>query len=423
TGDDNASLVTDNSLVGICVERSLEMVIGLLGILKAGGAYVPLDPDYPLSRLQFMLEDSEVDGLLSQSHLLERLPLSKSKVVCLDSEWQQIEDYSDEKPVRQSGPENLAYVIYTSGSTGNPKGVMVEHSSLTNLVYWHNRKFNVSQTDNATLLASIAFDASGWELWPYLSVGACVFPVKTEKILSSSTKLKAWLEEKKITITFIPTPLVEKFLSETWKTTTLRMVLTGGEALLTYLPSESYFEFYNNYGPTENTVVTTSGEVPRATNTDNPKFPSIGTPIDNTNIYIFDANHNQTPPGIPGELCIAGTGLARGYLNRPELTAQKFIEIEIFGKRERVYKTGDLARWLPDGNLEFLGRLDHQVKLRGFRIELSEIEVNLSQHEAVKEAVVALYNQENNPGLSAYVTLAMPINDVTVVLRDWLKAR
>ena len=429
---------TDNCLVGICMDRSLEMVIGLLGILKAGGAYVPLDPEYPEHRLQYMLEDSKVEMLLTQSHFLEQLPAGQAKVVCIDSEWGNITHYSDKNPTRKSGPESMAYVIYTSGSTGLPKGVMIRHNSLTNLIYWHNQQFNVTQLDKATLLAGMAFDASCWELWPYLSVGACVYPVKAETVASSGVTLKEWFDEKQITMTFLPTPLLESFLTEIWQNKTLRRILTGGDTLHTYLPSECHFDLYNNYGPTENTVVTTSGKVPHkeVAHLDNQEFPSIGKPIANTQIYILDINQKPTPIGIPGELCIAGIRLARGYLNRPDLTAEKFIEVELFGKSERIYKTGDMVRWLPDGNLEFLGRLDNQIKLRGFRIELGEIESTLSQHEVVQQSVVVLQGNDGEKRMIAYITMndgQLRVNRSEVLLTDnrtlitelrsWLKTR
>jgi len=416
--------VQAETLVGICVERSLELVIGLLGILKAGGAYVPFDPDYPVPRLQFLLEDSQVPVLLTQSHFIERLSLGAAKLVGLDRDWATtIAAYSTSNPQKPNGAENLAYVIYTSGSTGKPKGVMIEHRSLTNLICWHHQEFAVNRLDKAALLASVAFDASTWELWPYLSCGACVCPVPAETVIASGSALLNWLNDQQITITFIPTPLLENLLkTERGFLTSLRRVLTGGDLLHSYLPSECDFKLYNNYGPTENTVVTTSGEVSPSARSRTPELPPIGQPIANTQIYLLDAHHNPTPIGIPGELCIAGKGLARGYLNRPELTFEKFIEVNLFGEPKRVYKTGDLARWRTDGNLEYLGRLDSQVKLRGFRIELGEIEATLTQHEAVTEAVVVLIKEDGNPRLAAYVTLATPTDDAAV-LRTWLKAQ
>ncbi|MCP5008228.1 MAG: amino acid adenylation domain-containing protein, partial [Planctomycetes bacterium] len=408
-------------LIGICVERSLEMVIGLLGILKSGNAYVPLDPDYPLSRLQLMLEDSEAPMLLSQSHLLEKLSFiheSGVEVICLDSDWEEDEGYSAQNPIGQSEPEKLAYVIYTSGSTGVPKGVMIDHKGTTALIQWAKETFR--QEDLAVVLAStsINFDLSVFELFVPLCHGGQIF------LVENALSLGGLAHKAVITLINTVPSVIAELSSVNGIPSSTNVINLAGEPLNNELVEALYQQetieiVCNLYGPSEYTTYSTFSLISKGSD----RKVNIGNPISNTQIFILDAKNNLTPPGVPGELCIAGIGLARGYLNRPELTAERFIEIEIFGKRQRVYKTGDLARWLPDGNLEFLGRLDHQVKLRGFRIELSEIEVNLSKHEAVKETVVELYNQEYNPCLSAYVTLAMPLDDVTVVLRDWLKAR
>ncbi|MEN8215020.1 MAG: amino acid adenylation domain-containing protein [Pseudomonadota bacterium] len=410
------------TLVGICVERSLEMMIGLLGILKAGGAYVPLDPDYPQQRLQFMLENSKLKVLLSQSHLLERLPVSTAKVVCLDSEWEQIAAGSGENLLKQSGPENLAYVIYTSGSTGTPKGVMVGHSALVNFLSYMQQRVELTSTDKLLALTTLSFDIAALELYLPLITGSQTIIISREMATNGEILVQK-LAEEQITI-MQATPATWKLLLQSgWHQLTPLTILSGGEALPRQLGQtllKNSRQLWNVYGPTETTIWSSIHDV-----TQYPQKPElIGQPIANTKITILDVNHNPTPLGIPGELCIAGAGLAKGYLNRPELTAEKFIEIDVFGKLQRLYKTGDLARWLPDGNLEYLGRFDHQVKLRGFRIELSEIEVTLSQHEAVKEAVVVLYNKkEDNPRLIAYVTLVIKTDEVSGVLRTWLKTR
>jgi amino acid adenylation domain-containing protein len=417
------------TLVGICVERSLEMVIGLLGILKAGGAYVPLDPDYPHERLQFMLEDSKVPVLLSQSYLRERLPISQAKVACLDSEWESIALGSGENPVVKSGPDNLAYAIYTSGSTGKPKGAMNLQRGICNRLLWMQEVYQLTVADNVLQKTPFSFDVSVWEFfWPLL-VGARLTVAKPGGHKESDYLIKLINQKQITTLHFVPS-MLQVFLQELTLEDghSLKRVICSGEALPVELQTRFFaalpetVELHNLYGPTEAAVDVTYWACQRGTSL---SLVPIGRPIANTQIYILDMNYNPTPLGIPGELCIVGRGLARGYLNRPELTAEKFLEIEIFGKRQRIYKTGDLARWLPDGNLEYLGRLDHQVKLRGFRIELGEIEATLSQHEVVKEAVVVLLNQEDNPTLVAYVTLAMPLidNEVSGVLRTWLKTR
>jgi amino acid adenylation domain-containing protein len=322
----------------------------LLGTLKAGGAYVPLDPNYPSERLEYMLSDSQVSVLLTQKHLVERLPKHRTTVVCLDMAWYQIAQRNPENPVSGVKPSNLSYVIYTSGSTGQPKGVQVEHQGLLNLVYWHYRAFAVTPSDRATQLAGIAFDASAWELWPYLAAGASIYLVKPE-LLSSPVDLRNWLVANEIAIAFLPTPLAEEFLSLEWhEETSLRAILTGGDKLHSYPPAALPFELVNNYGPTENTVVTTSGGI--AHSRGDSVAPAIGRPISNVQVYILDAHLQPVPIGIPGELHIGGTGLARSYLNRPELTQEKFIPNPFSDDPQaRLYKSGDLVRYLADGNI------------------------------------------------------------------------
>ena len=375
-------------LVGICVDRSLEMVVGLLGILKAGGAYVPFDPKYPTERLSFMLKDASVSVLLTQQQLVEKLPQHQAQVVCLDTDAQAISQSSQNNPITTVQASNLAYVIYTSGSTGQPKGVMVAHQGLVNLVFWHQCAFEITPLDKATQLAGTAFDATVWELWPYLTAGASIYLVKSET-LHSPIDLRDWLTSKKITIAFVPTPLAEKLLSLEWnKNLALRIMLVGGDKLHHYPSALVPFKVVNNYGPTENTVVTTSGLVV-SNRQNNISSPPIGRPIANTQIYILDSHLQLVPIGVPGELHIGGVSLAKGYLNRLELTQEKFISNPFSDEtHSRLYKTGDKARYLPDGNIEYLGRIDNQVKIRGFRIETGEIEAVLNQHSLVQESVV-----------------------------------
>lgn len=422
-------------LVGICVERSLEMVVGLLGILKAGGAYVPLDPAYPQERLTFILEDTQTPVLLTQARLVDSLPKHQARVICLDRDWETDEcgatspniREGTENPTSNAIADNLAYVIYTSGSTGQPKGVQIEHKGLLNLIFWHQRAFGVTEADRATQIAGPAFDASVWELWPYLAMGASIH-IPNEETRADLVYLRDWLVSQAITIAFLPTPLAERVLSLDWpKEVALRTLLTGGDKLH-HSPSPSLpFQLVNNYGPTENSVVATSGRVSPTVLTH--MTPNIGHPIANTQIYLLDAQMQPVPIGVAGELYISGAGLARGYLNLPNLTAERFIpnpfSNRVSDRRSdfgvsavpepaegqsnadahgNLYKTGDLARYLPDGNIEFLGRIDHQVKVRGFRIELGEIEAVLRQHPDVREAVVV--DRENVPGnksLVAYI--------------------
>jgi amino acid adenylation domain-containing protein len=421
--------VTTEVLVGICVDRCFDMVIGMLGILKAGGAYLPLDPSYPSERLNFMIEDAQVSVLLTHELWLERLKNYNSQIVCLDKDWEIISREIEDNPASKSTVDNLAYVIYTSGSTGKPKGVMVEHRGLLNLVFWHRKAFNVSRLDRVTQIAGVGFDACGWEIWPYLSAGASIYFVDDET-KRSPEHLRDWLISKEITISFLPTPLAEKFLLLDFaKDAALRILLTGGDKLNQYPLASHSFQVFNNYGPTENTVVTTYAHLP-VKDKDN-LAPPIGRAIANTKVYILDQYLQPVSIGVPGELYISGDGLARGYLNRPDLTSECFFsnpfkESSCAGEQgstgvqekslysaphhlcpsassERLYKTGDLVRYRLDGNIEFLGRLDEQVKIRGYRIELGEIEAVLSQHPAVQQTVVISREDNGEKYLVAYV--------------------
>jgi amino acid adenylation domain-containing protein len=393
-------------LVGVYLERSLEMIVGYLGILKAGGAYVPLDPNYPPERLNYMVADSQMSIILTHSLLLPHLSLTleqpQTKIICWDKDFEiEIANQSSHNPINNFTPENLAYVIYTSGSTGRPKGVLIQHSALLNLVFWHLNNFQVTSSDRTTQLAGTAFDAAVWELWPYLVVGASIYLIKSEFLLSAET-LQEKLISHNITISFIPTPLAEQLCLLPWsENTTLRTMLTGGDRLNSYPSNKLPFKFFNNYGPTENTVVTTSGQI--LSEASDSKFPPIGLPIANTQVYILDRYLQLLPIGVYGEIYIGGLSLARGYLNRPDLTSERFIA-NPFVANERLYKTGDLGRYLPDGNIDFLGRIDHQVKIRGFRIELGEIETVLSQHPQVQQVVVIVREDHpENKYLTAYI--------------------
>ncbi|SRR5579875_240305 len=391
--------------VALCVERSFEMVIGLLGILKAGGAYVPLDASYPPDRLAFMIEDAGAPVLITQRQLAGRLPGRGARMVYLDADAEILIWQSTDDPVCSATIDDLAYVIYTSGSTGRPKGVQITNNSLLNLVFWHQRAFAITAADRATQLTSPAFDATGWELWPYLTAGASVYLIDDDTRLEASA-LRDWLVEQRITVTFLPTVLAESALQLEWPATTaLRYLLTGADTLHRYPSPGLPFALVNNYGPTEATVLVTSGRVPATENASTP--PPIGRPIANTQIYILDEQLRQVPPGEAGELCIGGVGLADGYLNRPELTAEKFIAHPFSDEPgARLYRTGDLARWLPDGQIAFLGRIDRQLKIRGYRIEPAEIVAALQTHSAVQACCVTAY--EETPGdkrLVAYIVL------------------
>ena len=415
--------VGPNVLVGLCVERSFDMVVGLLGILKAGGAYVPLDTSYPPDRLNFMVRDAQAPVLVTQNHLTSRLPTENTQLICLDSDAAKLAQQPVTNPTVSSSVNDMAYVIYTSGSTGRPKGVQITHSGLLNLVYWHQRAFGVTSSDRATQLTSPAFDATGWELWPYLTCGASVYLLDEEQRVDPIL-CRDFLLDNQITITFLPTALAESVMVLEWPSqTALRFLLTGADTLHHYPSPRLPFALINNYGPTESTVVTTSGRIPPNTHTERP--PSIGHPIDNIQIYILDDYLRKVPIGTPGELYIGGVGLAKGYLNRRELNAEKFIPHPFSSDLgARLYRTGDLARFLPDGQVDFLGRVDHQIKIRGYRIEPDEIISVLNGYPAVQTSMVLA--REDTPGdkrLVAYVILNQGMSASTNALQEWLAER
>ena len=385
-----ASGVGPEVLVGICVERSFDMIIGILGILKAGGAYLPLDPGYPQERLEFMLKDSQTPVLLTQEILKDKLPDYKKQKICLDSDWGIISKEKDINPISRVSPANLVYVIYTSGSTGKPKGVLLIHQGLCNLALAQIQLFNVGPDSCIIQFFSFSFDGSIWEIIMAICSGAKLC-LGTQESLIPGTTLSQLLNQQAIThVTFPPSALaampVEPFPY-------LQFIIVAGEAC----PSDLVAKwskgrcFINAYGPSESTVcATATGCI-----ANNEKL-HIGRPIANTQIYILNRNLQPLPIGFPGELHISGAGLARGYLNRPELTKEKFIPNPFSNDPEsRLYKTGDLARYLPDGNIEFLGRIDHQVKIRGFRIELGEIEAALTRHSDIRDAAVIVRESKN----------------------------
>jgi amino acid adenylation domain-containing protein len=388
------------TVVAVMAERGLDLIPALLAVLKAGGAYLPLDPTYPKERLGFMLKDAGAKTVLTQGNLLDRLPETSATAIDLELFWGRPEEAAGSGDVTPGAlPGNLAYVIYTSGSTGRPKGVMVDHRSLLNLVFWHKTAFSVGPGDRASQVAGLGFDASVWEIWPYLVAGASVRLLEDDETRVSPEAVRDWLVGQGITISFLPTPLAEAVLGLPWPSgSALRLLLTGGDRLHVHPPETLPFALVNNYGPTENTVVTTSGTVGAAVAATSGAVgaregggaaPSIGRPVANNRVYILDSALRPAPVGVPGELCVAGESLSRGYLSRPDLTAEVFVPDPFAVEPgERLFRTGDLARRLADGRIEFIGRLDHQVKIRGFRVELGEIETTLLGHASIKEAAV-----------------------------------
>jgi len=431
--------VNPEVLVGIYVERSLEMMVGLLGILKAGGAYVPLDPAYPPERLGFMLEDAKISVLLTQKKLLETLPKNSASLVFLDADLEGISS-GDEPLVGLQNSSNLAYVIYTSGSTGKPKGVQISHASAVNFLSSMRQQLAIADGDVWLAVTSLSFDIAALELFLPITTGSRVV-VASREVASNGEKLLETLTNSGASIMQATPASWKMLLAAGWQGNNQLKILCGGEALPRHLANQLLLRgasVWNLYGPTETTIWSTLYQVDRKD-----ESVSIGRPIANTQIFILDRYLMPVPVGVFGELHIGGAGLSRGYLNRPELTAEKFIpnpfaedpthasfilNSSSFILSERLYKTGDLARYLPDGNIEFMGRSDNQVKVRGFRIELGEIEAVLSQYPAVREAIALV--REDNPGdqrLVAYIVAnsALKTQDSELIndLRSYLKQK
>lgn len=417
--------VGPESIVAICLDRSPQSIVSALATLKAGGAYLPLDPAYPRERLAFMLNDAQPLVLITNQEMAAQLPQGVSRVVNLERDRAAIECFSTASPANRSTSDDLAYVIYTSGSTGEPKGVEITHSSLMNLVSWHQRAFGVTRADRASHLAAVGFDASVWETWPYLTAGASLH-LPDDDTRVTPERLRDWLVTEEITICFLPTVLAERAMTLAWPSNTaLRFLLTGADTLHCYPPAGVPFKVINNYGPTECTVVATSGTVEPGVCRDT--LPTIGLPIANTTVYVLDEKLQRVPEGTAGELYIGGAGVARGYLNRPELTAERFIQNPFrhpFEKNrsERLYRTGDIARYLPNGEIAYVGRVDDQIKVMGYRIEPNEIVAMLNRHAAVQASVVVARDiAGNEKQLAAYVVLKVEAQLTAEDLRAFLR--
>jgi amino acid adenylation domain-containing protein len=406
--------------VGICMERSLEMIIGILGVLKAGGAYVPLDPEYPEERLTFILEDSQMFLLLTQEKILDRLSEHKAQIICLNQEWNVISQEIEENVFTEVQSGNLFYIVYTSGSTGKPKGVPIEHKNIASLFYWAQTIFNNNQVNGVLASTSICFDLSIFELFFPLIFGGKLI------LVENALKLSNLIECNNVNlVNTVPSAIVE-LVNGGSIPASVQTINLAGEPLHNTLVQQIYQQttvenVFNLYGPSETTTYSTFARMIRGSN----DAVSIGHPISNTKIYTLDKSLQLASIGVPAELYIGGKGLSRGYHNRPELTAEKFIP-NPFSRKEgqRLYRTGDSARYLSDGNIEFIGRKDNQVKIRGYRIELGEIEAKLGEVEGIKEAVVLA--REDQPGdkrLVAYVVSSQGQTTDVSYIRSCLKEK
>jgi amino acid adenylation domain-containing protein len=409
--------------VGVCLERSLDMVVALLGVLKAGGAYVPLDPEYPTERLQYMLRDTDADLVLTSRRLGNKLSSVPIPVIFLNSEWEAISRCNSRNLKHRVVPQNLAYVMYTSGSTGMPKGVGIAHQSIVRLVRGTNYA-KLCPEEVILQFAPLSFDASTFEIWGTLLNGArlAVVPAGRDSLQSLGDLIK----EYGITTLWLTSALFHQVAErEAESLAGVRQLLSGGDIVSSVAVSHAMRQgcrVINCYGPTENTTFTCCYPVP-ASETLASSVP-IGKPISNTDVYVLDGNLQPVPAGVSGELCTGGDGLARGYWNDPELTAERFIP-HPYSKRPgaRLYKTGDLVRHLPDGNVDFISRNDNQIKIRGHRVEPGEIEVRLCEHRAVEQAVVISREQAGEKQLIAYVVIREGAEWTSNDLRNHLKER
>ncbi len=401
--------------VGICLERSFDYVVSALAVWKAGGAYLPLDPQCPKERREFILEDAQAPVLITRTDLACRARF----VVNLDIAAVNIEREQEAFLAPAISRDTLAYIIYTSGSAGRPKGVEITHGNLLNLVFWHRRVFGITADDRASHLAGLGFDAAVWELWPYLSVGASVALVD-DTVRTSPDHLRRWISARGITMAFVPTTIAEPMLASSWpESCQLRFFLTGADTLHRFPSRDLPFTVINNYGPTECTVVATSGAV-RPTASDR-TLPPIGAPISNTQIYILDQDRQPVPAGMTGEIYVGGSSVARGYRNRAALSKEKFVENPFTDTADgRMYRTGDLGCLLPDGQIAFRGRIDDQESIRGHRVDPDEIASVLDRHPRVASCAVVAIADGGEKKLAGYVVL----NDGPAIeaseLRDFL---
>jgi amino acid adenylation domain-containing protein len=412
--------VGPETVVGIALDRSFERIVACLGTWRAGGAFLPLDPSWPEARLRSLLDEAQALAVFGPATSVHHLAAASRLPVALDPHGNALAQFADRAVRETNHPGDLAYLIYTSGSTGEPKGVEITHANLTHLVDWHHEAFDMTARDTASHVAGLGFDASIWEIWPCLTAGGTV-TLADDETRGSALRLKQWLRDEQVTISFVPTTLAELLITLDWPAATkLRFLLTGGDTLHVFPRPELTFTVVNNYGPTECTVVATSGVTP-ARGIDG-ALPTIGKAIAGTTIHILDENGQPVAPGWPGELCIGGPGVGRGYRNRAEETNARFIA-DPFSREPnaRLYRTGDLASSLPNGEICFRGRIDNQVKVRGYRVEPDGIVAHLARHPAV--ACCAVEPRENARGeiyLVAYIVTASGRSSSSEELRTHL---
>ncbi|MEA5516374.1 non-ribosomal peptide synthetase [Nodularia sp. UHCC 0506] len=426
--------VRPDVLVGLFVERSLELIVGLLAILKAGGAYLPLDPTLPKPALAVRLQNAQPPILLTQQQLVETLPDYPGKTVSLDTDWHNISQESQENLISEVGIKNLVYVLFTSGSTGQPKGVGVEHQQLFNYIHGIEDRLDLNECNSFATITTFAADLGNTTIFPCLCSGGCLHIVSSQRASNPEALADYFYRHPIDCLKIVPSHLTALLASsQAQHILPKQRLILGGEAcrwdLIEQIQQlEPECLIFNHYGPTEATVGVLTYPVQLEQTNHYSKTVPLGQPIGNTQIYLLDSYLQPVPIGVPGELYIGGAGVARGYLNEPDLTSEKFIfhsfeEVEGNFQNTRVYKTGDLARYLPDGNIEFLGRIDHQVKIHGYRIELGEIEATLKQHQAVRDTVVLVRHESGNQRLVAYVVPEKQSAPKTTELRDFLSQR
>jgi amino acid adenylation domain-containing protein len=420
--------VKPDFVIGLCVERSLEMIVGLLGILKAGGAYLPLEPNLPKEALNLRLQEAQTSLVITQQSLVNRF--EQAKVIAIDVGWETIAEESDENPQTEVTPENLVYVIFTSGSTGKPKGVATEHRQLLNYINAIAHQLDLPTTANYATVSSLSADLGNTMIFPSLCRGGCLHIISSAQI-GNAVDLAEYCRQHPIDCLKIVPSHLAALLAATPSAVSIlprQRLILGGEAASWKLISQIQqqaprCQIFNHYGPTETTVGVLTYAVGNQADDLNSETVPLGRPLANTQVYILDEKLQPVPIGVAGELYISGAGLTRGYLNQSELTAQRFISYSLLGQDLRLYKTGDRVRYLENGNIEFLGRVDNQVKIRGFRIELEEIELTLTQHPTIQQAVVTVQQSENNQRLLAYIVPQPKAVINTNELRSFLKQK